>query len=208
MADITAWSIWSEIVAPTTLTLGTTTNRVTLDLSGKLAGRVNIRIAMIDTTVPATGIDIFVKPLCGADGAVDIQGIGTYFVMRYLPVGTIAKTAIAGDVADGQTTLKVDAATNFAVGDTLAIFDAAYTRLEFNQVMNANTTPTPNEIYLASPLCYAHTDVDSDVVIDNAGGWNIMLQGGCVYEIITSYADDATGSNAVLQVMAQTENYV
>jgi hypothetical protein len=207
MADLTVWSAWSEKLAPTTLTKGATTSRTVFDLSGMIAGRVNIRLSMIGTTVPATGIDIFVKPLCGADGAVDIQGIGTYFVTRYLPSGTIASTVIAGTVADGVSTLIVTAMTNFAVGDLIAIFDATYTRLEFNQVMNASATPTPDEIYVASPVCYEHTAAQADVVIDNAGGWSVVLDGGCVYEIVVSYADDATGSDAVLQIMSQTLDY-
>lgn len=204
MADATVWGSWAELVAPTTLTKGSTVSRYAWDLTGVLAGRLSIRMSLIDTTVPANGIDVVVRALAGADGAADIQGLGSAFRALYLPSGTVAKTAVAsGDGNDGDSHVHVDSVANFAAGDKIAIFDAAYTRLEFHEVASAPT----GIINTLSPLCYTHTDADSDVVIDNAAGWLVYLTGGSVYEIIASYADDATGSDAVWQVLGQTEDY-
>lgn len=204
MADATAWSAFSELVAPTTLTKGTTVSRYVWDLTGVLSGCLSIRAAMLGTTVPANGIDIIVRPLAGADGDADSQGLGTCFRTVYLPSGTIATTNVAaGDGVDGESHIHVDSVSNFAAGDKIVIYDTSYVRIEFHDVASAPT----GIINTLAPLIYNHTDAQSDIVTDNAAGWFVHVPGGRRYEIIASYADDATGSDAMWQVMGQTEDY-
>lgn len=205
MADITDWSSWTELVAPTTIAMGSGTGRATLDLTDRLSGRLRINTTMLGTTVPGASVDLRVKRLAGASGGADTTGIGVVWGMSYKPTGTIANTTISGDtVAVGDDHLHVASISNFAQGDLIAVFDSSFDRLEFHEVVGTAT----GLLYIDSRAIYEHTAAQADAVYDSAGGWDVFLPGGAVYEVTINYRAATTGSNVAWQVLYQTEDYV
>ena len=204
MADITTWSTWSELVAPATLTMGTTQGRYVWDLTSKLAGVLRINMALLGTTVPGAAIDIRVTRIAGStDGAADSVSPAIIWAMAYRPTGSVADATINGDVAAGEDHLHVASTTNFAQGDKIVVTDASFDRIEFHELVGTGS----GLLYLLNRTVYAHTAAQADTVYDNAGAWDVYIPGGSIVAIVADYRGASTGSNVVWQVLGQTEDY-
>src|SRR5437016_1273405 len=117
------------LATPQTLAHG---NRVkgTLDLRGKYAGYLFLRLGRLGTNAPSSVIQVLIRRV-GNNGAVIHPGASVG-----LTGGNASgqATTVNADSSAGQIILNVASTLSFAAGDMLCIYDSGFTRLEFARV--------------------------------------------------------------------------
>jgi hypothetical protein len=174
--------------------------RGTLDLRTKRGAWLFLACGMVDNTVTANGVNIYVRPLLNNGAATLGAGRGSVAEFLYVTSGTIAKTNQNTDNAAGDTAMNVDSVTNFAAGNKVMIADTGLARVEFGRLSKTAT----GILTLTSPSLYAHANADNDVYTNQADFWAVFVPGGALYEVIFDYGDDATGSNVMVTAKAIT----
>jgi hypothetical protein len=207
MSTITpSWTDGVVVVAPTKLSAGGSGwARGTIDLRGKKGARLFCKIGRLTTTVLATAIDVYVRPVLngGATGSnlpfthPTTAQFQSQIAVTVCP--TVSTTAVAGD-----KTLVVSSGTSIVKGDTICISDTGGTtfgRTEFKTVSKVAT----NTLTLAEGLDYGHTSGQADIVSRLADVFPyVFLSPGSIYEVIFDYQVSATGGDVVVMAHAQT----
>lgn len=207
MSTITPnWSDAVAVVAPTKLSSGGSgIVRGTIDLRGKKGARLFCKIGRLTTTVLATAIDVYVRPVLnnGATGTNLPFTHPTSPQFQSQTAVTVCPT-VASDAAAGARTLVVSAGTSIVKGDTICISNSGgttFTRTEFKTVAKVAT----NTLTLTEGLDYAHTSAQTDIVSRLADVFTpLTLPGGSLYEVIFDYQVSATGGDVVVLAHAQT----
>lgn len=203
MTDITPnWSDYQSILTAQALTRGSRAAG-SIDLRAKFGAYAFIRVGRQSNTALTNGIGVYIQRIMN-DGSDDIYHPGNYYENYALGNTTaLSASTIAADAAKGGLAIVVASATSLAANDLIMISDASRARLEFNRVTKVASTT----ISLATPLLFAHTSVQADVVTNSASVYSpVWLDGGSKYAIILDYVDDAAGSDAHIDVYAQVYN--
>lgn len=202
--------VWTDgivVIAPTKLSAGGAGYaRGTIDLRLKHDARVYCKIGRLQTTVLATAIDVYIRPILN-NGAV---ATNTPFTHPTLPFATSqTATTVCPTVATtanvGDKTLIVSNGSSFVKGDVICISDSGgttFTRTEFKTISKVSGTT----LTLAEPLEYQHTGTggQQDIVSRLADVFSpYYLAGGSVYEVIFDYQVSATGGDVVVMAHAQ-----
>lgn len=112
-----------------------------------------------------------------------------------------ATTCATSDSNSGQKTLTVASGTGYAAGDTICIYDASFTRLEFSRVSKVSGAV----LTLDRNLQYTHTSAQADNVTRVSDLFApVWLEAGSVYAVIVDYGGSATGSDVVVRATLQT----
>ena len=189
-----------NMLAPVALASGAQV-RGTLDLTDTIGALVKVGILKAAATQPQYAITWKLRRVM--KGGLAIPG-GPNFPALVNPsstiTGTVANTTVSGTGAAGASTLPVTATANIAAGAKVAIFDAAYARLEVHVVQSIITDTS---ITLDSPLMYAHTAAQADAVTSLAETWGpVWMEGGDLYDVVFNYPA-GTGSNQIVFAIAQ-----
>jgi hypothetical protein len=210
MASITpVWSDAVVVIAPQKIAAAAASVRGTIDLRAKLGARLWVKIGRLTTTVLASAINVYVRPVFNNGtaggmsgniaGAIHPTGATFQSQIAVTVCPTVATTAAAGD-----KTLILSSGTSMAADDVICISDSGgttFTRTEFNIVSKVATAT----LTLVNGLEYAHTSGQADIVSRLADVFTpIALPGGSLYEVIIDYSRSATGGDIVAMAHAQT----
>jgi hypothetical protein len=199
MSAITpSWTDQVSVLAATTISNGGL-SRATLDLRTKYGAFLFAMLGRKGTTTPGAAIKVFLRRVLN-DGTAG-PAIAPVYAPLLSNLNTTNQSTINADAAAAATSIVVASGTGFAAGDTICIYDASFTRLEFKTVSKVSGTT----ITLCEPLDYAHTAAQADNVSRQADVFGpIWCGGGSLWEVIFDYGGTATGSDVVVICLAQT----
>lgn len=200
------WTDAVVVIAPTKLSSGGSgIARGTIDLRTKKGARLFLKLGRLTTTVLATAINIYVRPVLNG-GAT---GTNLPFTHPTPPqfqsqIAVTVCPTVATDAAIGAKTLVLSAGTSIVKGDTICISDSGGTtfgRLEFKTVAKVATAT----LTLTEGLEYAHSSDQADIVSRLADVFSpVYLAGGSLYEVIFDYQVSGTSGDVVVLAHAQT----
>lgn len=196
------WTDNVSIIAAGVVAAGASA-RGTIDLRGKVGAVIDARWGMTNTTAPGAATQFIARRL-NNNGGAGARGAGIIVIgSPYVPA-TLARTTVGTDSNADQAVLNATSGSNFAAGNGIMIVgtDLA-SRLEFARVSKVAT----NTITLDAPLINTHTSVQGDYITNRAGSFQQWLSGGALWEVIFDYGITATGSDVLVQVIAQTYDY-
>lgn len=207
MSTITQnWTDAVVVIAPTKISAGGSgIARGTIDLRSKRGARLFLKLGRLTTTVLATAIDIYVRPVLnnGSTGTNLPFTHPTQAQFQSQIAVTVCPT-VATSANAGDKTLVVSSGTSIVKGDTICISDSggtAFTRTEFKTVAKVATAT----LTLTEGLNYSHTSGQADIVSRLADVFSpVFLAGGSLYEVIFDYQVSATGGDVVVMAHAQT----
>lgn len=208
MAAVITTPVWTDavvVVTPQVVSAAGASIRGTIDLRGKFGARLYCKIGRLATTVLATAIDVYVRPVLN-NGAT---GTNLPFTHPYGPqfqsqIAVTTAPTVATDASAAAKTLVTSSGTSIVKGDIVCISDSGgttFARTEFKTVAKVST----NTLTLTEGLDYAHTAGQADTVCRLADVFTpYNLPGGSLYEVIFDYSVSATGGNVVVMAHAQT----
>jgi len=170
----------------------------TLDLRGKFGGFLTVRLGRLGTNAPSSPILVQVRRVGSAAG----QG-GASFALLGSNASGVAST-VSSDSNAGQNLLSIANTTSFKQGDSVCIYDAAFTRLEFARI-SRTISGMPGTLVLDDELRFTHTAAQADNVTKGADIFTpMLLLPGCIWELIVDYGAATSGSDHVVQAFAET----
>lgn len=200
------WTDAVVVVTPQKLSAGGSgVARGTIDLRGKKGARLFCKLGRLTTTVLATAIDVYVRPVLnnGSTGSSLPFTHPTAPQFQSQTAVTVCPT-VATTANAGARTLVLSAGTSIVKGDVICISDSggtAFARTEFKTVAKVATST----LTLTEGLDYTHTSGQADIVSRLADVFTpVTLAGGSLYEVIFDYQVSATGGDVVVMAHAQT----
>jgi hypothetical protein len=196
---------WSEstVISPVALAKGEV-ERATLDLRTKFGAFIFLGLGRGGTTALSSGVNVEIRRTYNNDGFI-LPG-APHFAALSDTVAAIVKLINNGaGYAIGTSAFAIDG-TGTPVGDDDLCFwgfDAvqadgtALPNLEFLRVSKFSnptlTVDTPCKI----------AKIDNELITNKANSWNVWCPGGCTYEVIFDYGDDANGEAVAVVAYAQ-----
>lgn len=204
------WVRDQSIIVPTRLQNNTSGGTLrasgSIDLTAAVEAYIYIELGRLGATALANAVPIRITQIPSGSGgppllatAGDIEAI-----VHAFQSGTAASvsTTVNADASAGAFSVSVASAASLAVGDQICISDAggaAFTRLEFNEIVRINGTT----ISLLKPLQYSHVGATADIFTRLAEVFGrIPVAGGCVTKVYADYSNSATGSDLVIRAYA------
>lgn len=178
---------------------GVPPTRGTIDLTTDYGAYLHVRAGFKGTTAWNYPLVVKPRPVLGGASGINIHPASNATRNLSLTAATASST-IGADAAIAATSITVASGTGFTAGDVIMIQDAGggFTRLEWALVAKVAT----NVLHLDSPLQFAHTLVQADVVTNAAQVFPaIWLPGGSKWEVIFDGAKATTGSDIVVQAV-------
>lgn len=161
-----------------------------VDARSKFAVKFLIRCGRTSTAALTNGVDFIIRPKTGGTGA-GVKVAGTSFAVRSSFAAAVTTTISGANVAAGDTTLNVVSTTGWAVGDIGILAAGTTSREEWFRVARVTDS---THLLIDSPCQYAHTTAQADALFNKSDVWVVELDGGCKYEIVADYGDDAAGA--------------
>lgn len=193
------WTDNVTVLPAATLSCGSRV-RATLDLRAKRGAFLFVRLGRKGTAAPSAAIKTLLRRLLN-NGGPGGSHPGAAIALPDTSSASGALTTVSADSLAGQNLLSVASVTGFALGDYVCIYDAAYARLEFGRVSSIGAS----WLVLDAPLGYSHTAAQADAVTRLAEmPPPVWVGGGALWELIVDYGAAASGSDYVVQALAQT----
>jgi len=199
------WTDSIAVIAPTKLSASTGYARGTIDLRSKRGAKLFCKLGRLTTTVLATAINVYVRPLInGGVAAATIPYTHPTAPQFQSQIAVTVCPTVNTNALAGAKSLTLSAGTSIVAGDIICISDSGgttFNRLEFKTVSKVVT----NVLTLAEPLEFDHSSANADIVSRLADVFPyIPLAGGSVYEVIFDYQVSATGGDVVVLAHAQS----
>jgi hypothetical protein len=192
-----------EVVSPVALGRGEV-ERGTIDLREKFGARLFLGVGRGGTTALTNGVGVLIRPMVDggdvifqAPAAAYLSDIAAAYAKQIDNVAGYA-AGTSAFVTDGTGTPAGDDKICFWGKTAVQLDGVALPDLEFARVSKfASTTMTVD-----SPCKIAK--VDNELYTNQANCWSVWCPGGCVYEVVFDYGDDAAGEAVAVVCYAQT----
>jgi len=195
------------VIAPVALGRGKV-ERGTIDLRAKFGAYLFLGLGRGGTTVLTNGVNVQVRRTLNNDGIL-FPG-APHFAALSDTVAAYAKQ-IDTTFAVGETTLYVDGTGTPSAGEDLCFWGKTAVQadgvslpdLEFLRV--SSYYPFGGDAYAVisdSPIKVAK--INDELFTNKANLWSVWCPGGCQYEAIFDYGDDAAGEAVAVVCYAQT----
>ena len=190
--------------------------RIVHDLTAAYGAFVLVRLGRGGTAALDVGVGVRVNRLIAytEDGSGPLPYSttpGAYVIGHLAPLASVVsaieaavQSTVSVDEAAGSLNLTLTSATGFAAGDVITICgagSASYARWEVNRV---DRVQAGGILYLETPLLFAHTAVQADVVLNKGEMWALEVDGGSQIEIIVDYGAATVGDAIDVEIFVQT----
>ena len=204
-----SWTdVAEQVVSPVTLGRGEV-ERGTVDLRAKFGAHLFLGVGRGGPTALTNGVNVEVRRMLN-NGGVLFPGAPHFAALgdtaaayakqinngAGYPAGTVAFAT------DGTGTPSADEDLCFWGKTAVQSDGVALPDLEFLRVSKFSS-PT---LTVDSPCKVAK--IDDELLTDKANCWSVWCPGGCVYEVVFDYGDDAAGDAVAVVCYAQTFDYL
>lgn len=185
-----------DVIAPTTLAFQSVL-RGTMDLRTKFGATLFMRLGRMGATAPSPVLRFLARRVLNNGSA---GGNHPHTPIPYFGSNISGHaTTVSADSNSGQKVLTIATIIGFATDDIVCIYDAAFTRLEFQRVSRV----VGSTIILDNNLQYTHTAAQADNVTRIAEVDTFWLPGGSLWEVLVDNPA-SSGSTYVVDIKAQT----
>jgi len=194
----------TEVIAPQALARGSSA-RGTLNLLTKHGAYVFIGLGRGGTTALTNGVTVEIRRTCNA-GAILMPGAPWFSALSTTTASIVKLINLLAGYAAGTSAFEVDGTGTPAADedycfwgvDAIPAGGTALSTLEFLRVSKFSGTT----LTVDAPSKQAHAD--NEIITNRADQWCVWCAGGCTYEVIIDYGDDAAGEAVAVVCYAQT----
>lgn len=194
----------TSVIPITTIAQGASLRTVTgLDLRGKFAGLLHVRIGRGGNAALSAGMYCYVEPLIGGSPGTRVHPVQLFPTQSPdFAAATNQACAASGNTA-GQNVLTMGSTTGMAAGSIICIQDSAgspTTLTEWHRVSKVVGATTLN---LCEPLQNAHVTT-SHTVRNKAEVYSFQLPGDQAYALVIDYGAETTGDAITVESYVET----
>ena len=198
----------AAVVSPVTLERGEV-ERETIDLRTKFGAYLFLGVGRGGTTALTNGVNVEVRRMLN-NGGVLMPGSPHFTTITDTATAFAKQINNGAGYAVGTTAFATDGTGTPAADEDLCFWGKTAVQsdgttlpdLEFLRVSKFSS-PT---LTVDSPCKVAK--IDNELFTNKANCWSVWCPGGCVYEVIFDYGDDAAGDAVAVVCHAQTFDYL
>ena len=198
----------AAVVSPVTLGRGEV-ERETIDLRTKFGAYLFLGVGRGGTTALTNGVNVEVRRMLN-NGGVLMPGSPHFTTITDTATAFAKQINNGAGYAVGTTAFATDGTGTPAADEDLCFWGKTAVQsdgttlpdLEFLRVSKFSS-PT---LTVDSPCKVAK--IDNELFTNKANCWSVWCPGGCVYEAIFDYGDDAAGEAVAVVCYAQTFDYL
>ena len=194
----------TTVISPVALGRGNV-KRGTIDLRSKFGAYLFLGVGRGGTTALTNGVNVEVRRMLNNGGI--LWPAAPHFAALTDTAAAYAKQINnAAGYAAGSTDFAVDGTGTPAADEDLCFWGAT--------AAAADGTALPNLEFLrvskfSSPTLTVDAGckvakIDDELLTNRANGWSLWCPGGCTYEVVFDYGDDAAGDAVAVVCYAQT----
>jgi hypothetical protein len=198
----------ATVISPQSLARGSAV-RGTIDLRAKYGAQLLLGVGRGATAALTNGVNVEVRRMLN-NGGIVFPGAPHFAALSDTAAAYAKQINNGGGYAAGTSAFAVDGTGTPAADEDLCFWGfaavqaggVALPNLEFLRV---SKFASPN-VTVDSPCKLAK--IDDELFTNKANLWSVWCPGGCVYEVVFDYGDDAAGEAVAVVCYAQTFDYL
>jgi len=205
MSTIPSWTDSGiEVIAPKAMARASLPKRGTLDLTNKFGAYLFLGVGRGGTTALTNGVNVEVRRTMNAGGML-LPPAPHFAAVTGTAAAVLKQINNPGGYPAGTQQFTIDGADSPAADDDICFWGVTS--------LPSDNTPLPNLEFarvakFSSPTLSIDAPcqeikLDDELITTKAECWCVWCPGGCIYEVIFDYMDDAAGESVAIAAWAQ-----